>query len=552
MSIIDIADVRRALDNDEMVPCFQPLIELHSLRLTGFEVLARWRHPQLGLILPDNFISLAEEHGLIAQLMRQILHKTFLSVSILPDTLRIAVNVSPVQLRDSSLPTQIHDEAEKSGFPLGKLTIEITESAFVDNIQRAQEIAHEIKAMGCRLALDDFGTGFSCLGHLQTLPFDELKIDRSFVASMTHKRESRKIVAAILGLGRSLGLVTLAEGVETKEQAEMLLRLGCELGQGWLYGWPVPGAELCRVIEDASRAALACGSQIHDVILSSLEALPTQRLAQLQAIYDGAPVGLCFLDTKLRYVSINMRLAAINGSTVEAHLGRTMSEMVPVMYTSYEPYLVRALDGEAIGGVEITQPSVKLGEPQRMLLSSYQPAWDEAEEVIGISVSVVDITEHTRIEEAIHTTGAQSDQQDALSIEMPWIMDAKGDSLLANAHWIQTARFRSEETHNLAWLKTLHTEDLDAAMNKITAALRSGQSIDMEYRVRDLEDGWRWVRSRGSPRFGPEGQITRWYGNVVDINARKRLEETLRTSKTQLPGAFDTPLADIIDRCDNI
>ncbi len=176
------------------------MIELHTGLVAGFEVLARWRHPQLGLVLPESFISLAEENGLIGLLTRQILRKAFLSAQLLPEPLWLAVNVSPLQLRDLSLPQQIREAAEKASFPLKRLTIEITESAVAENFQSAHTITRELKESGCRLAMDDFGTGFSNLRQLQTLPFDELKVDRSFVNSMTHTRGSRKIVAAIIGL----------------------------------------------------------------------------------------------------------------------------------------------------------------------------------------------------------------------------------------------------------------------------------------------------------------------------------------------------------------
>jgi EAL domain-containing protein (putative c-di-GMP-specific phosphodiesterase class I) len=286
---IDIDVVRRALNDDEIVPCFQPIVDLHSGRLTGFEVLARWRHTTVGFILPENFIALTEEHGLAEQLMQQVLRKAFQAASSLPETLGLSVNVSPTQLRDLRLPRQIRDVAEEGGFPFKRLTVEITESAYIDRMERAQEVASELKAMGCRLALDDFGTGCSSLRHLQALPFDELKIDCSFVEAMTYDVKSRKIVAAIVGLGRSLGLVVLAEGVERSEQVEILLRLGCERGQGWLYGWPVPASELRRVIDDAqdkfSMLVLKCDASA----FSSPEALPKHDVAQWQTIYDNAP-----------------------------------------------------------------------------------------------------------------------------------------------------------------------------------------------------------------------------------------------------------------------
>ncbi len=344
--ITNISEVQRALQREEVVPCFQPMVELHTGRLVGFEVLARWPHPQLGLVLPDNFIALAEENRLIGQLLQQILLKAFSSAPVVPKPLVLAVNVSPNQLQDVNLPSQIRDAAEISGFPLDRLTVEITESALAKDLKVAQKTARSLKEMGCRLALDDFRTGYSSLRHLQALPFDALKVDKSFVQSMTETRESRKIVAAIIGLGHSLGLITVAEGVEAEEQADMLLCLGCEMAQGWLYGRAVPADQIADVVTAASRnlpVHLPAAGSRGDTV-SSLEAQPAQRLAQLQAIYDGAPVGLCFLDRNLRYVSINRCLVDIEGSSVAYHLGRTVKEIIPAIYPAVEPYLLRALE----------------------------------------------------------------------------------------------------------------------------------------------------------------------------------------------------------------
>ena len=237
--LVNLAEVRHAVECDGIVPCFQPVVDLRTARLTGFEVLTRWRHPTLGLILPKNFIQITEELGIIGILTRQILRKAFRSVAALPPPLSIAVNVSPIQLRFRSLPMQIREAAEQAGLAPDRLIIEITESAILDNEELANTIARELKEMGCRLALDDFGTGYASLRHLLALPFDQLKVDRSFVHEVAYRPESRKIVAAVVGMGQNLGLVTLAEGVETREQQEILINLGCAQGQGWLYGRPV-------------------------------------------------------------------------------------------------------------------------------------------------------------------------------------------------------------------------------------------------------------------------------------------------------------------------
>ena len=397
--VVNIGEVLRAIEHDELVPCFQPLVELRTGRLAGFEVLMRW-DTQNSLLMPDNFISLAEENGLLGHVMGQILRKAFASVSDLPDSPMLAVNISPIQLKESSLCAQIREAAVAAKFPLDHLTVEITESALLSDLGRARKVACKLKTMGCRLALDDFGTGYSSPRHLQALPFDELKIDASFVRLMIEDRDSRKIVAAIVGLGHSLGLITVAEGIETEEQAAILLGLSCEMGQGWLYGRPVTADGIPAIVARPSRPVSSTLSMEGERrALPGLEALPTHRLAQLQAIYDGAPVGLCFLDCNLRYVSINRRLADMNRAPIAAHLGKTVKEMIPKLFPRYERYLLRALRGKAIEGVEVTRPATGPGERDRKCLASYQPAWDEAGEVIGLSVSVVDITELKRTEE---------------------------------------------------------------------------------------------------------------------------------------------------------
>jgi len=529
---VDIADVRRAIENDELEPCFQPVVELHTGRISGFEVLARWQHPQLGLVLPEGFISLAEENGLVGLLMQQIMRKAFLSAPVLPAPVVLAVNVSPSQLRDLGLPAQIRDAAEKAAFPLDRLIIEITESGILDNLERALKITRGLKAIGCKLGLDDFGTGYSSLSHLQSLPFDALKIDRSFVSTMTDTRESRKIVAAIVGLAHSLDMVTVAEGIENDEHAEMLLWLGCELGQGWFYGQPCTADRIPEMLAAAPRK-LSTALSMHGGgwVVSSLEALPTQRLAQLQAIYDGAPVGLCFLDCKMRYVSINRQLAAMNGVPVAAYLGRTVQEMIPNVFPVIEPYLRRALNGEAIQNMEFIRPANGPDMADATNVVSYQPAMDEAGEVIGVSVMVMDITDRKRVENALRASEDHLRLMVDMIPEIPWVMDAAGNNLDFTSRWTEITGLDREQTRNLGWLEALHPEDVEPTMKAIAEALHTGEPIDIEYRVKCVNGGWKWLRSRGSPRVGPSGQIVRWYGSLEDIDDRKLLQEELRKFK---------------------
>jgi PAS domain-containing protein len=181
------------------------------------------------------------------------------------------------------------------------------------------------------------------------------------------------------------------------------------MGQGWLYGRPLTADRIPEVVTAASRTPLVkCTGHANNWVASNLEALPVQRLAQLQAIFDGAPVGLCFLDCNLRYVSINQRLADMNGHPVDSHFGRTSKEMIPKLYPRVEPYLLRALQGEAIHDVEVLRPANYPWATDTKIVCSYQPAFDEAGEVIGVSVAVVDRTGWTQAHARIRGSVEQS------------------------------------------------------------------------------------------------------------------------------------------------
>ena len=251
------AELRLAVANDELVPYFQPLVILDTGRVVSFEMLARWPHPTRGLVQPSEFIAVAEDSGLIGPLTENLLRRACRAAATWPEAISLAVNVSPVQLRDRALPGLIHKVLTETGLAPKRLEVELTESALVADFNLARDVMTELRSFGVRLALDDFGTGYSSLKHLQALPFDKLKIDASFVQAMATNPDSRKIVAAVVGLGQSLGMLTVAEGVEGTDAAGVLRTLGCDLGQGFLFGQPMAEADTATLAAEGTTATTA-------------------------------------------------------------------------------------------------------------------------------------------------------------------------------------------------------------------------------------------------------------------------------------------------------
>jgi PAS domain S-box-containing protein len=353
---------------------------------------------------------------------------------------------------------------------------------------------------------------------------------------MTHTRESRKIAAAIIGLGNSLDLVTVAEGIENQTHADMLLWLGCEVGQGWLYGRPVSADQLPTLLAAKPHPPSSASTAIYADTTMPLrhEAAPTLRLAQLHAIYDGVPVGLCFLDRNLRYVSVNKRLAEISNTPVALHLGRTVAEVFPDLYPRFEPYLQRALLGEAIIDMEIREPNSKRPDEFSTYLVSYQPARDEAEEVIGISVSVVDITKRKHAEEALIESEDDFRHTVELNPQVPWTADPTGKIIDVSHRWETVTGCTREQALGEGWLRVLHPDDIQHTRAAWATAIRSGEPPDIHYRVRRHDGIWRWMRARAYPRRNDKGQIIRWYGTVEDVDDYKKTQQALQRSEARL------------------
>lgn len=249
-------DLRDAIQNEGLRPYYQPLVDLTSGRITGFEALVRWPHPERGMISPGEFIPVAEETGLINPLGALMLHRACRDAAQWPDDVRVAVNLSPLQFRTGNLLALITDALRQSGLPARRLELEITETLLLEKSSQVLATLHALRALGVRMSMDDFGTGYSSLSYLRSFPFDKIKIDQSFVRDLGANPDAQAIVRSIVSLGVGLGVTITAEGVETEAELSCLRAEGCHEGQGFLFSRARPNAEVISLLK-AQRVATA-------------------------------------------------------------------------------------------------------------------------------------------------------------------------------------------------------------------------------------------------------------------------------------------------------
>jgi len=259
------ADMEQALQDEQFVVHYQPIVDLPSRTLTGFEALVRWQHPREGMVGPTSFISLAEATGLIVPLGRWVLERACAQLAAWhrewPEqrNLRMSVNLSARQFQYTGLVDDVADILRRTGVDPVMVVLEITESMLMIDAEATIATLVALRELGVRLAIDDFGTGYSSLSYLKRFPVDILKIDRSFVGGVHTDADDATLAEAVVGLGRALRLQTVAEGIETADQWSALRELGCDFGQGYLFARPVDAAEIEELLADPVRVAAALG-----------------------------------------------------------------------------------------------------------------------------------------------------------------------------------------------------------------------------------------------------------------------------------------------------
>ncbi len=243
-------DLRAALLRNDFEVYYQPIYDLESDRIVCFEALVRWNHPVQGLVSPAEFIPIAEEPGLIVQIGDWVLRKACSDAAKWSRNVSVAVNLSPTQFKNRNLVASVISALSASGLAPSRLELEITESVLLQDTEATLAALHKLHESNIRISVDDFGTGYSSLSYLRSFPFDKIKIDQSFVHELASRGDSIAIIRAVAALGKSLGIVTIAEGVETNEQLALLRSEGCTQGQGYLFNAPRPGADVEKMLSE--------------------------------------------------------------------------------------------------------------------------------------------------------------------------------------------------------------------------------------------------------------------------------------------------------------
>ena len=246
-------DLNQALTDGSLELHYQPIITLENNQISGFEALLRWHHPEKGIIMPDKFISIAEETGQINKIGRWVLKNACAEAMLWPEHIKVAVNVSLVQFENGQIMLAVANALGSSHLPASRLELEITESVLLQDDEVTLSVLHKLRDLGVQIAMDDFGTGYSSLSYLQSFPFDKIKIDAAFIKNLSEKGDELGIVHAVVSLASRLGISTVAEGVETEIQLDVVRGEGCTEGQGYLFSRPMAADKIKAYIDHNSK-----------------------------------------------------------------------------------------------------------------------------------------------------------------------------------------------------------------------------------------------------------------------------------------------------------
>ncbi len=506
------ADLRAALDASAIVPHFQPIIAIDSGELRGFEVLARWRHGPAPWPAPDAFIPLARHTGLLGELTLALVAQACNAAKDWPGSFYLAFNMPPALLQDPGMVTAFLASLRQAGFPLPRVRVEMTKVEIVEDAEAADASIAQLRQVGIKVMLDDFGTGYSSLVRLHRFQFDKIKIDGSFIRTLAEDEASRKIVSAIVGLGKSLGAALVAECVETPFQLDFLASIGCDACQGWLLAAAMDATATSRWLAGYHPRAL----HHHHQRLS-----PYQGQYQLQLLYQRAPVGLSFIAPDLRFLAANERFQKMLGKSADAIIGHAVTDVLPTELQSLATDII--LKG-AFDGVSDLRELRMPGSDETYLLS-HERVIDAAGVVLGVSVVCIDISERKQYEHALQSTRDSEQGVAALNHAVLWIADDAGEVIYISPHATDPEEL-SLTARVQGWYQRMHAEDRDRVRLAWQERDVAAGTFRQRFRIRCADGGWHWVISQARRHHSASG--TRWFGMFSDIHRQVMLEQRLQ------------------------
>ncbi len=500
-----------ALRTSAIVPYFQPIVDVQSGNLRGFEVLARWRTSDGRLLLPDAFIPVAVNAGLIASLTIHLVEQACRAAREWPGDFYLAFNMPPTMLQESATVDHIIATLKATGFPLRRIRVEMTEVEVVED-ERAAElgIAH-LRELGIKTMLDDFGTGYSSLVRLHRFQFDKIKIDGSFIRALEQDEASRKIVSAIVGLGKSLGAKVVAESVETRFQLEFLASIGCDTYQGW---WLAPA------MDAATAAGWLARFEPRQAAPSSTHLTPYQRQYQLEILYERSPVGLAFIDPDLRFAAANTKFCNMIHVPRYEVIGQKVTDVLPVEIGGRALELI--LRGFCDDQGDLSE--VVMPHTAETFLLNHERVSDAGGVVLGVSVVCIDVTDTKRYEAALRAREQEDVYATPATPTVFWVAEESGELSYMTPHPMELAAMSVRERID-SWYARMDPPDRERVRSEWVGRDPAATMFQTRFRLEWPDGSRRWVLSRGDLK--ETGHARRWYGFFTDITREVELEERL-------------------------
>ncbi|CAN5371721.1 hypothetical protein BH09ACT8_BH09ACT8_05340 [soil metagenome] len=500
--------LREALHSRAICAYFQPIVSLADQHILGFEVLARWNDPVRGVISPAEFIPTADEHGMLDELLDQLMREAFTAASQWPHDVFLGFNVAPSQLLNPHLVTRVKAAANDCHFPLTRVHIEVTESALMRDMARAEKTLQDFIDQGCMIAMDDFGTGYSSLAWLSALPFSKIKIDIQFVSAMHHHRQSRKIVAAIIGLGQSLGLAVVAEGVETTAQVDLLARMGCQLAQGYLYSRPVPADQVAALITPGAEPA--AGSAAHPTQMS-LEV----RALQLADLYNSEQTAIAFTDPSGTVIAASAAFTELMAGSKSPIVGQRIFDLI-----TFTPEMLAELRAGDL--LNRTFPTFECRTHRGgQALIAVRPLRDEDHELMGLTVMCIDITGPRGDEPASAVPSTSPPGSIGADDRYSWQLGDHG-SVLSVGQGAEEVSADADPGDHVAlgtgWVDFVHPDDLGEALRGHAEAIATGEPYDVDLRLHGGDGKYQWFRVHNVPQRGAQDAMVRWHGHCEPLS----------------------------------